>query len=116
MEKSAEKENCSFATLYLKILKPYCLFTKTEGARWGITWQEKMKKLVIGMIALVAIFVCSSCNKYKTCKCTEYYYGTYEDAYIVDTESEGATSCSQVEERWNIRYGGSGVTFKCTSL
>ena len=76
-----------------------------------------MKKLFIGVLVLAAIGVmATSCSKSSACKCTEYYHGGYEDAYIFDTEGEGVKNCSQLEERLNIRYGGGGYTYKCTKL
>lgn len=75
-----------------------------------------MKKVLLVLaVAMLGVFA-SSCQKNQTCKCTWYNYGTYQDAYIIDTEAEGVKRCSEVQERLNIRLGGDGDTYECSKL
>lgn len=78
--------------------------------------QRKMKKaLFIVSLALIGILA-TSCGKFKTCKCIEYYYGHYEDYEIEEPAEYGVKNCDALTRELNFLEGGYGTTFKCEKL
>ena len=76
-----------------------------------------MKKVFLIVLSLAALgFLASSCSKNSTCKCTEYYHGSYNTSVIFDTEGEGVKNCSQLEDRLTLKYGGNGYSYSCSKL
>lgn len=76
--------------------------------------QRKMKKvLFIVSLALIGVFA-TSCNKFKTCKCNEYYEGHFDGDYdIEDPEEYGVKDCDALTGEYNYLYGGDGWSYKC---
>lgn len=76
-----------------------------------------MKKKILLALGIVAIcLMVTSCNKSALCLCKYYDYGDYEGSEIIDTEEEGVKTCTQLEDRYNYRYGGDGEYFKCKKI
>ena len=95
-----------------------------------------MKKTALFVLIITALaFGASSCKKSntggggggginpgggiikpQTCKCTEYYQGLYNDSEIIDAESEGLQTCTEVTDRLNERYGGNGYSYECVPI
>lgn len=92
------------------------LYQEPKGAMGYNSAQRKMKKaLFIVSLALIGILA-TSCSKFKTCKCNEYYYGHYYEEYDIEEPAEyGVKNCDALTREYNFLYGGDGYTYKCVN-